>query len=73
MKDKEHKKEYDKTWYQKNKERAKKQGKHLGRPAIPPTTVTRIRELREEGLSYRKIAKRTGVSICKISRIVRGI
>ena len=25
MKDKEHKKEYDKTWYQKNKERAKKQ------------------------------------------------
>ena len=54
-------------------ERAKKQGKHLGRPAIPPATVTRVRELREEGLSYSKILERTGVSTGKISRIVRGI
>jgi len=54
-------------------ERAKKQGKRLGRPAIPPTMVTRIGELREEGLSYRKIAKRTGISVCSISMIVRGI
>jgi hypothetical protein len=53
--------------------RAKEQGKRIGRPAIPPTMVGRVRELRKEGLSYSKIFERTGVSTGKISRIVRGI
>ena len=50
-------------------ERAKAQGKRLGRPPVPPIQRQKIKRLREEGLSYRKIAKRTGLSVCTVHRL----
>ena len=44
-------------------DRARSQGKRLGRPPVPPIQVEKIKALRQEGLSYRKIAKRTGLSV----------
>ena len=43
--------------------RAVAQGKRLGKPPVPPIQVEKIKALRLEGLSYRKIAKRTGLSV----------
>ena len=42
-------------------DRAKAQGKKLGRPAVPPVTAKKVRDLRKEGLSWRKIANKVGV------------
>jgi DNA invertase Pin-like site-specific DNA recombinase len=42
-------------------EPAKAQGKKLGRPAIPPITAKKVRQLREDGLSFRKIAGKVGI------------
>jgi DNA invertase Pin-like site-specific DNA recombinase len=50
--------------------RAKDQGKSLGRPPVPPITVDKIKSLREEGMSLRKIAKKTGVSVGKVHQAV---
>ena len=50
-------------------ERAKSQGKRLGRPPVPPIQKQKIKRLREEGMSYRKIAKRTGLSVCTVHRL----
>ena len=51
-------------------ERAKAQGKRLGRPPIPPIKIAKIKELRQQGLSMPKIAKRMGVSVGKVHAIV---
>ena len=50
-------------------ERARSQGKRLGRPPVPPITVDKIKSLREEGMSLRKIAKKTGVSVGKVHQV----
>ena len=50
--------------------RAKDQGKRLGRPPVPPITVDKIKSLREEGMSLRKIAKKTAVSVGKVHQAV---
>ena len=41
---------------------AQRNGKRLGRPPVPPRTIENARRLREEGLSFRKIAKKLGIS-----------
>ena len=46
--------------------RAKAQGKRLGRPPVPPIQLKKIVNLREQGLSYRKIANRVGLSVGKV-------
>ena len=51
-------------------DRARSQGKRLGRPPIPPITVDKIKRLREEGLSLRKIAKQVGISTSKVHQSV---
>ena len=51
-------------------ERAKAQGKRLGRPPVPPIKIAKIKELRQQGLSMPKIAKRMGVSVGKVHAIV---
>ena len=51
-------------------DRARSQGKRLGRPPVPPITVDKIKRLREEGLSLRKIAKQVGVSVGKVHQCV---
>jgi DNA invertase Pin-like site-specific DNA recombinase len=43
-------------------ERAKKEGKSLGRPTIPQEKVKKIKSLRKEGYSYREIGERVNVS-----------
>ena len=51
-------------------DRARSQGKRLGRPPVPPITVDKIKRLREEGLSLRKIAKQVGISTTKVHQLV---
>jgi len=51
-------------------DRARSQGKRLGRPPIPPITVDKIKRLRGEGLSLRKIAKQVGISPSKVHQLV---
>ena len=41
---------------------AKRKGKRLGRPPVSPVVIKKARELRADGLSYRKIGKRLGIS-----------
>lgn len=47
--------------------RARKEGKTLGRP-VATKTVSRIQELKEEGLTQREIAKELDMSIRTVSR-----
>ena len=49
--------------------RTKAEGKKSGHPTVPPVEIRRIRKLREEGLSYRKIAKRVDLSVCTVHRL----
>ena len=41
---------------------ARRKGKRLGRPPLAPYTLEKAKSLREEGLSYRKIGERLGIS-----------
>lgn len=40
---------------------AKRKGKRLGRPPVSQTTMNKARDLRKEGLSFRKISDKLGV------------
>ena len=51
-------------------DRARKQGKVLGRPKLPPIKVRKVQELRQQGMSYKKIAKQTGVSVGKVHQVI---
>ena len=51
-------------------ERARKQGKTLGRTKIPPIRRAKVKELRDQNMSFRNISKRTGVSHTAVQRIV---
>ena len=42
---------------------AKKRGRHLGRPHLAKAKAEKIRQLRESGLSFRKIADQINVSV----------
>ena len=44
--------------------------KQLGLPPVPPITVDKIKRLREEGMSLRKIAKQVGISTSKVHQLV---
>ena len=48
--------------------RAKAQGKRLGRPPVPPIQIQKIKWLREEGLSYRRIAKTVDLDVATVYR-----
>jgi DNA invertase Pin-like site-specific DNA recombinase len=41
---------------------ARRKGKRLGRPPVSPMKIEKAKRLRAEGLSYRKIGKRLGIS-----------
>ena len=45
-------------------------GKRLGRSPVPPVQLQKIVSLREQGLSYRKIANRVGLSVGKVDEAV---
>ena len=50
-------------------QRAKAQGKRLGRPTVPPITVRKIQNLRASGLSIRAISRKTGISVGKVHAV----
>ena len=54
-------------------QRARDQGKRLGRPPVPPIKQNRMVELRGKGLSYRRIAKKMDLSLGTVSSCLRKI
>ena len=50
-------------------DRARAQGKTLGRPSVPPIKIQKIKALRASGMSFRAISKRTGVSVGKVHAV----
>ena len=52
-------------------ERAKAQGKRLGRPPVPPITVKKCQKLRSEGMSFRKIGAQVGLSHQTVQNILK--
>ena len=51
-------------------DRARKPGQRLGRPKLAPIKIRDVKKLREKGVPYKKIAKRTGVSVGKVHQII---
>jgi len=51
-------------------DRARKQGKRLGRPPVAPIKVRKVLELREDKLPLRQIAKQAGLSVGKVHQII---
>lgn len=49
--------------------RARREGKKIGRPKINGMTIDKIRRLRREGLSIRKVAKECGVSVGTVQKV----
>lgn len=49
-------------------DRARAEGKRLGRPPVPPVTLAELRKLRSEGLSLRAIAKKIGLSVGVVAK-----
>jgi len=54
-------------------DRAKKQGKVLGRPRVHATVESRIRKKRREGKGIIKIAKELGVGTSTVQRVVHAL
>ena len=51
-------------------ERARAQGKRLGRPPVPPILINKMKRMREEGMTLTAIAKKVGVSVGKVHQCV---
>jgi DNA invertase Pin-like site-specific DNA recombinase len=51
-------------------QRAKSQGKRLGRPTVSPKTEEAIRAARETGMGMLKIAREVGVGVSVVQRVV---
>ena len=49
--------------------RAKAQGKKLGPPGVPTRTVTKVKELHEVGMSFRKIGRELGIHHSTVSKL----
>jgi DNA invertase Pin-like site-specific DNA recombinase len=50
-------------------QRAKSEGKQIGRPPIKEATVNKIILLLKKGLTYRKIAKQIGCGAATVQRV----
>jgi DNA invertase Pin-like site-specific DNA recombinase len=53
-------------------ERARDQGKRLGRRPIAPLIVDRIEKAAGDGLSMRAVAKKVGVGVGTVHRVLSG-
>ncbi len=51
-------------------ERARSQGKRLGRPPVPPILIEKMKCMRQEGMTLTAIAKKVGVSVGKVHQCV---
>jgi DNA invertase Pin-like site-specific DNA recombinase len=54
-------------------ERARAQGKRLGRPKVDKSTEVEIRKLRRQGLGIRRIAATVGCGTSVVQRVVKAI
>lgn len=54
-------------------EKARREGKRIGRKPIPPITKRKVIELRATGLSQQKIANRVGISTGKVCQILKEV
>ena len=52
-------------------ERAKQEGKRLGRPPLPEAIKRRIVWCRQQGYSFRKTAEKSGVSLSTVQRVMQ--
>jgi DNA invertase Pin-like site-specific DNA recombinase len=52
-------------------QRARAQGKQLGRPQVPPTVVKAVETLRASGMGMLAIARQLGIGTGTVQRIVR--
>jgi len=52
-------------------ERARAQGKRLGRPTVSVDVEARIADLRLQGMGKIKIAKTLGIGVSTVQRVVR--
>ena len=52
-------------------EKAKAKGKVLGRPKIPPFTVKAVLELKRQGIGYKAICKKLGISKSTYYQIIK--
>ena len=50
-------------------DRARKQGKRLGRPTVPAQTVSKVKQLHDRGKSIRKIGKELGLHHSTVSKL----
>ena len=51
-------------------DRARAQGKRLGRPPVPPITAAKVCKLHEDGKSIRAITKVVGISVGSVHKIL---
>jgi DNA invertase Pin-like site-specific DNA recombinase len=51
-------------------DRARSQGKRLGRPPVPPIQIEKMKRMRAEGMTLTAIAKKVGVSVGKVHQSV---
>ena len=51
--------------------RAKKQGKHIGRPPVKPEVETKIIKLRRKGFGIHRIAKEVGCGSGTVQRVIK--
>jgi len=51
-------------------QRAKAQGKKLGAPTVPEKTVTKVKEMHEVGMSFRKIGRELGIHHSTVKKYV---
>ena len=52
-------------------ERARQEGKRLGRPPLPEAIKQRIVWCRQQGYSFRKTAEKSGVSLSTVQRVMQ--
>ena len=50
-------------------QRAKAQGKKLGAPTVPEKTATKVKEMHEVGMSFRKIGRELGIHHSTVSKL----
>ena len=51
-------------------DRARSQGKRLGRPPVPPILIEKMKRMRKEGMTLTAIDKKVGVAVGKVHQCV---
>ena len=54
-------------------EKAKSRGARIGRPKIPPFTVEKVLEMKEQGAGYKEITKKLKISKSVYYKILQAV